>query len=131
VFVAVPVSLLGWVLARELGHGRLGIAFGLAYLLHLPGDVLYGTVTAGSRPALEAVLWPVASRPPGGDPAGFLGETLYYLGRYGEFVSRPEAAGYLLAEAVLLLSALGLWLRDGRPGCASLHRWLDDGSGRH
>jgi len=127
VFVAIPSSVLVVGIARRYGHGSAGVAFALAYLLHLPGDVFYGAVTVGSAPSFGAVLWPLVPKPPGGAPAGLFGETLYYLGRYRSFLSRPDALRYLAFEAALLLTALVLWLRDGRPGPPLLGRgarWL-------
>ena len=127
VFVAAPLSALAVLLAGRRGHGAAGVAFALAYLLHLPGDVLYGTVTVGSPPSVGAVLWPLVPKPPGSDPAGLFGETLYYIGKYRTFLARPDAVRYLAFEAGLLLTALVLWVRDGRPGTGLLGRgarWL-------
>jgi hypothetical protein len=123
VFVAVPLSALVIGLGRRRGYGHVGLAFALAYLLHLPGDALYGTMTVGSPPSVDAILWPLVPKSAGSDPAGLFSETLYYVGRYRAFLGQPEAVRYLLLESVLLLTALALWLRDRRPGSGLLGRW--------
>jgi len=116
VFVAFPLCLSVWLVCTWRGYGRIGFAFALAYLLHLPADVLYGTITVGNPPSVEIVLWPLVSKPSGSDPIGLLGETLYYARRYVHFLSRPEAVRYVLIECALLLTTALLWFLDGRPG---------------
>lgn len=116
VFVAVPLSALVVAVSYRLGRTPIGVAFVLAYLLHLPADVLYGALTLGESPSWGAILWPVVSKPPGGDPGGLVAETLFYASAYLDFLSSPRAARYLVFEGALLLSAFGLWLLDGRPG---------------
>ena len=116
VFVAVPTCLLAWFVARRCGHGPLAFAFAVGYLFHLPGDIVYRTITSGGPPAAGALLWPLVSQPAGGEPAGLLEETLYYVRRYSVFLSRPSALRYVLFEVSLLSTTLWLWLRDGRPG---------------
>lgn len=116
VFVAVPLSLVVLAWGRGRGDRRLAVAFVVPYLCHLPGDALYAALTVGGQPSFDALLWPLVPKAPGGESAGLIGETLYYLGRYQTFLARPEAVRYLLLETGLLGTALALWVGDGRPG---------------
>ena len=119
VFVAVPLGALVVAFGYRRGKALVGVAFVLAYLLHLPGDALYDAVTVGEPPSWGAILWPVVQKPPGVDPGGLIGETLSYGTQYLSFLATPAAARYLALEGALLLAALGLWLLDGKPG---IHR---------
>lgn len=116
VFVAVPSCVVVWVVCRRYGRAPIGLAFAAAYLLHLPGDVLYATTTVGEPPYIGAVLWPLVPRAPGDAPTGLAAETLRHLTRYRHFLADPAAGRYLVFETVLLVSALVLWVHDGRPG---------------
>jgi hypothetical protein len=120
VFFAVPLSAVVVAVARNARDGRWrrpGAAFVLGYLAHLPGDMLYGTVTTGRAPSVGVVLWPLVEKT-GTGSGGFLTHVVHFLARYRQFLASGsgEAVGYLLGE-VLLLSAAGiLWVADGTPG---------------
>jgi hypothetical protein len=116
VFVAVPVCLLAWQLGRRAGYGSLGVAFGLAYALHLPADVLYGPLTVGGTLSLDPLLWPLVAKAGGSAGGGLLAEAWFYVERYRSFLATPRALGYIALELSLLLSALALWVSDGYPG---------------
>lgn len=116
VFVAIPLTAAVVLVAHRRGSIHFGVAFGLAYLLHLPSDALYETLTVGGPPSFDIILWPLVPKPPGGDTAGLFSKTLYYLDRYKTFLTQPQAVRYLVLELLLLVSALALWIRDGRPG---------------
>jgi hypothetical protein len=130
VFVAVPLAVLAWRLARTRGRGALGLAFGLSYLLHLPGDLAYGLLTSGGAVPWGAVLWPLVPSATAGPAAGLLTETAYYVSVYLGYLSDPRAVSYLVFEAVLVSTAAGLWVADGYPGLRPLYvRCLDAVSG--
>jgi hypothetical protein len=116
VFVAVPLAVIVWQLAASRGRAGTGLAFGLAYLLHLPGDLAYGLLTTGGAVPWSAVLWPLIPAATAGPPAGLLTETVYYLSVYLGYLSDPRAVPYLLFEAALLSTAAWLWVADGHPG---------------
>ena len=116
ILVAVPLSALLVAVSYRRGNTALGVAFALGYLLHLPGDVLYGALTLGQPPSWGAILWPVVPKAPGSAPTGLIEETLSYASVYLEFLASPAAARYLALEATILLSALGMWILDGVPG---------------
>jgi hypothetical protein len=120
VFVAVPVAAGVWWFTRSRGRAGLGLAFGLAYLLHLPGDLAYGVLTTGGAVPWGIVLWPVVPATTAGPPGGLLGEAAYYLSASLEYLSDPRAVRYLLLEAALLSTAAGLWVADGYPGVRAL-----------
>lgn len=131
---------LGWVLAVlpsgvSLGHSLLfagplclavalwrrrrdrpeeGVAFGLAYLLHLPADAFFPLlVGAGAKPWL--FLWPLTT----GEVAAPTDVTAHLLGLVRRFLDAALSAGgvWLVAlEVGLLCLALSLWIADGRPG---------------
>ncbi|MFC6793255.1 metal-dependent hydrolase [Halobaculum halobium] len=63
VFVAVPLSAAVYVLARHRARASVGAAFGVAYVLHLPADLLYGPLATGDPIRVGAVLWPLVSTP--------------------------------------------------------------------
>jgi len=120
IFVAVPLSVAIIAMSQWYRRGRLGVVFAVGYLLHLPADVLYGTVTTGRRPAIEAVLWPLVAKAPSGDAPGLLTKVFYFVGQYEQFLTSSQAVGYLVFEATLLGVALLLWVLDGYPGISLL-----------
>lgn len=118
VFTATLVSLLVLVAARRVDSPRVGVAFGVGYLSHLPADLLY-PILLGEEPLLSAFLWPLATAE-GSVRQGFLENFGYYLLRFLEFLTTTRGLLYLSAELFLLLSALLVWIVDGCPGV----RWL-------
>lgn len=116
VFVAVPLSMLIYALARLTGLRRLGVAFSVGYLLHLPADVLYGPLTTGGPVPYGAVLWPLI--PTTGEPASgtLLRNTVHYIVQYYGYLGSTRALGFLFLEVGLLSGALALWVADGKPG---------------
>lgn len=117
VFVATLVSLALWLAANRVGRSSLVVAFAVGYLLHLPCDALYATVTSGASPSFGAFVWPLGPQPAQqASASGLVETTLYYLERYRRFLSTPRAVWYLLAETLLIGSAVVLWAVDGFPG---------------
>lgn len=107
---ALPAILL----ARLTLGRRLAIAFGLSYLVHVGGDVVF-PVALGLEPHYRFLLWPLLDLPTTQDP-GVITRTREVLGVFFEFLRTRRGRLYLLFEGVLLGSAFVVWLFDGRPG---------------
>ncbi|PSP90537.1 metal-dependent hydrolase [Halobacteriales archaeon QS_4_69_34] len=128
VFVALPLVGVVLLVARRVGRPEPAIAFGIGYLAHLPGDVVPSLVFE-SRPRYWFLLWPAVPRPgvdvsdpivgPGAG-AGLLTHAAYYFEGYVGALLGPRGALYVAVELAVLLGAVALWLRDGRPGVATL-----------
>jgi hypothetical protein len=118
--VALPTALAVQALAMAAGRRRLGTAFAVGYLTHLPGDVLYPVLLGGS-PKLAFLLWPLvpaAAHP----PVSLLAQVGDLVNRFLEIMGTPRGRTYVLLEASLLAAALAAWLLDGRPGLDLLRR---------
>lgn len=120
--VAVPVVVAVLAAAHAAGRRDLGTAFGVGYLLHLPGDVVY-PVLVGHGPEVGFLLYPLV--PSESDPSpGLFDRTGELLVDFAGFLTSPVGTAYLLGETLLLVVALWLWLGDGRPGFRSFGRRL-------
>jgi hypothetical protein len=116
VFLAVPVATVAVLVAQRYGVDSVGRAFGIGYLSHLAGDVLYPLVlTGGVSP--DYLLWPFVDQA-AIEPAGSLATTLRLLSQFGDFLATPWGVVYLALELCLLGIALALWSADGLPGLA-------------
>lgn len=113
-FTALPVSALALILTARRGTPRLGIAFAVGYLLHLPADVVY-PVLYGNGLWIEFLVWPLVPVQQGYIP-GFLYELRHLVGRTVRYLSSPAGRLYLALEVGLLASAVSLWYADGLPG---------------
>lgn len=117
VFFAVPavaaVLWLAWVRGRE----RLGIAFAVAYLLHLPGDVFPTYLVSGEMP-LERMVWPIGAGGAGYE-SNFRGEFLRNMSGYYRWLLEEVTSGspepYLLVLFGIGGFGAGLWIYDGMP----------------
>lgn len=116
--VAVPLVAAGVLLARRRGRTELGVAFGVGYLSHLAGDVLYPLLTGGP-PGGAFLLWPFVDLPAAGRP-GLVASVAYYFRRYVAFLSTPYGRAYAAVEVVFLVAAALAWVRDGAPGVGEL-----------
>jgi hypothetical protein len=118
VLVATPVVAFLLLVSAQYGRARTGVAFGVAYLLHLPADILYGPLIRGDLGGIDygVLLWPLVAQPFGGPSEGLFTTAAYYVGRYYVYLQSPEAIGYVLLEVAFLGVAFTLWLADGKPG---------------
>ena len=117
VFVAVPLSLLAIGLARRYGDEsdlRITLGSALGYLSHIPADAVY-PVLYGDRFRVDSFLWPIAT-PPGDPEGGFVAKIPGFLAQSLALVTGPRGALFLALEALLVGTALVLWVRDGAPG---------------
>ncbi|WP_254767743.1 metal-dependent hydrolase [Salinilacihabitans rarus] len=114
VFAALPLAVAAGLLSRRAGRPRLGVAFGLGYLLHLPGDLVLPAVTGRGVP-LVRLLWPVATVEAGGPPAGFAEGFLTMVGGFGARLVAGDLAATESAGLGLVGLTFLLWLYDGAP----------------
>lgn len=116
VFFAIPVSLLVLAIAISRDRLRLGIAFGVGYLVHLPADVL-PQLRHGEFPA-HRIFWPIRRGGAGYD-SGFEGELSDNLLRYGLWMRSQLLSGnpdpYFVFLATFGLFTVLLWVYDGLP----------------
>lgn len=113
VFFAVPITILVGILTRRSGAGRVGLAFVIGYLLHLPGDLIYPYVERGEF-AVEKLLWPIEQAGgtySGGLIGGFMENFLPYLAE----VLSLELSIYSSFKLGLMGCAFLLWLYDWMP----------------
>jgi len=110
---AVPVSLTAIALARYLGVRKVGLAFAVGYLAHLPGDIVYPMVLGG-EPRLAFLLWPLLETPASA-PASITGHVWGLFAQFLDLLGTPTGRLYAVAELLVLGTALGAWLLDGRP----------------
>ena len=117
VFFAVPVSVLFLVLARSHGRPRSGIAFTIAYFVHLPADILPQYVRTGELP-VGRVLWPIQRSDTEYD-SGFGGELIDNLTGYGLWMREQILSGnpdpYFGVLAAIGVFGILLWVYDGMP----------------
>ncbi|WP_396613387.1 metal-dependent hydrolase (plasmid) [Haloferax sp. S1W] len=121
VFIAVPVSLAVMIVLSRWSRLTVGVGFAVGYLAHPPSDILYGQLTEGGPLSFDSILWPFVEQSGSVSGGGLFGRVAIYIGEYQEFIAisgstSPQVVGYLVFEAVLLATAIALWLTDGRPG---------------
>lgn len=111
---AVPVCLLVVAWRARRGAPDQGLAFAVAYLLHLPADAYYPVVLGGqAKPYI--VFWPVVP----GQHSSPADASAYLLSLIGDFAGALTGPGgvYLVAlELAFVGSAVLLWYLDGLPG---------------
>jgi hypothetical protein len=129
VFVVLLVGV-AWLDRRVGGrpattgrHGRVTLAFAVAFVSHLAGDVLY-PVAVGGPFAPQFLLWPFLAVPAA--PVDSASGHLLVLWEQYVQVMTSSAGGLALAfEAVFLAAGAAVWLSDGAPGAPpSLRRRL-------
>ncbi|UPV74354.1 metal-dependent hydrolase [Halorussus limi] len=118
-FAALPVAALAVTVGAALGRRRdgserVGAAFALGYLSHLPADVFYPALVGG-EPNYGFLFWPVVPAAETEVGVGFAEMVRLLLGRYVRRLARGEVSPYLAVELGLLASVFGLWVLDGLP----------------
>jgi hypothetical protein len=113
-FAALPLAALAVTIGVVRKNERVGAAFALGYLSHLPGDVFY-PVLVGGEPNYGFLLWPIVPASASEASVGFAEMVRLLFGRYVERLARGELTPYLAVEAGLLASVFALWLADGLP----------------
>ncbi|MFP8956770.1 metal-dependent hydrolase [Natrialbaceae archaeon A-CW3] len=122
IFFAVPLSVaVGWY-TRQRNQPRIGWAFGIGYLLHLPADVIPIYIRDGRFP-INRVLWPV--RPvEGGSGQGFTGGFITANEQYLEALLELDQSLYMQGVVGLLIAGFLLWVYDGMPIAREMYRGL-------
>lgn len=121
--VAVSTAVLAYLVSRHYGRGDVGAAFAIAYIVHLPADVLY-PVVRGQWPNLGFLLWPFVEIPPSQTDA-FAGQVVELAVEFLVFLRTPTGAVFLSLELTLLAVTFLLWRRDGYPGLATVSDTID------
>jgi len=114
IFFAVPLSIAVGLVARSVGRPRTGLAFGLAYLIHLPADVVDAYVRNGVYQP-ELMLWPLETVEGGDSNQGFVDYFFQLFGRYQSELLAGDLSTYLWIQVGLAGFAVLLWLYDGAP----------------
>ncbi|SDD39930.1 metal-dependent hydrolase [Natrinema hispanicum] len=121
IFITVPLVTIAGLVAREYGRPALGLAFAIGYPLHLVGDVIPSYISSGEW-TISHLLWPVVIIE-GRDHGGLLEGFRHNFGPYLAEVLALEPTPYLLVQVGIALTAVGLWIVDGWPGCRLVVRW--------
>lgn len=111
---AVPFVVLVGAVTVVVDRRDLGLAFGVGYLTHLPGDVVYPAMLGGEF-NLSFLLWPVLA-PSGSQPSAMFAHVQELIATFLALLATPQGLYYLFFELLLLAVALSLWLLDGSPG---------------
>ena len=113
VFVAIPVSLMIYLIARQYGFERIGLGFIFGYLLHLVGDVLPPTIRHGEL-RLEPILWPFVEQED--HHTTFIGGFQENIIEYATYLLALEMTPVLMLQLGSVFVGILLWLVDGMPG---------------
>ncbi len=115
IFFAIPLSIVVGLVARRLGRGPAGVAFGVGYLLHSPADVFYHYVSGTGEVNLAIMLWPVETVESPAEQNGFVDEFWRLFSRYGQDLLAGELSTYMWAQLGLAGFVFLVWLADGAP----------------
>lgn len=121
--VAFSTSVAVYLISRRLDHGDVGVAFGLAYLFHLPADVIY-PVFLGQSPAISFLFWPFVEQSASQTDA-LVGRVLELAAAFVDFLRTPRGMFYLVAELLFLLLTALVWRHDRYPGLGVLRPFSD------
>ncbi|MBX0323137.1 metal-dependent hydrolase [Halomicroarcula sp. F13] len=111
---AVPVATLVVLVAARYRRSSIGIAFAVAYLAHIPSDVVYPLVL-GDELRLGFVLWPLIPADPM-PPTNVFARVGHLFTDFLAVVSTQAGLRFLFLEAFLLGVTLLVWHADGLPG---------------
>jgi len=121
---AVPVAITVVIIAKLFDRPAVGFGFAVAYLVHLPGAVIY-PVLLGGDPKLDFLLWPlipIDSSP----PVAVLGRASELVMEFIEILGTPAGYRFLVVEALLIGVTVVLWRADGLPGLELFRLRLTD-----
>ena len=117
IFTATVLSVVVVALSHRFGRPRVGTAFTVGYLSHLPADAVYGLLFDG-RVKIRPFLWPFVEAAPSAS-SGFLDNLAYYALRFLHFLVTDRGLAFLSLEVILLSFTAWIWVRDGCPGVPS------------
>ena len=112
--VAVPLLALLLALGVVFGYRRGTVAFGVAYLSHLAGDVAYPLFVDGDLRA-GFLLWPLIPAPSSDAGAG-VSHVAELVADFLVVLASPGGLLYLGVDALLLGTAAAVWWLDWRAG---------------
>lgn len=110
---AIPIATLVVLVARYR-RSSTGTAFAVAYLAHIPSDVLY-PVVLGEELRVGFLLWPLVPVDPM-PPTNIVARVSELFTDFLGVVSTQAGLRFLFLEAFLLGATLLLWHADGLPG---------------
>ena len=125
--VAVPVAVAVVAVGRRIGRSTPAVAFALAYLAHLPADVVYPMLLGGG-PKVGFLLWPLVPADPT-PPTAVVGRVGELFAEFLSVLGTPAGYAFLVVEITLLGTAVLLWRADGRPGIELLRHRIVGNSG--
>lgn len=129
-FFVLPLVVVVSLVTRQFGRPRLGVAFSIGYLAHLPGDILFAYMGSGNLPS-GIVLWPVRTYASADGVQGLFSETLRRVGEYRTELLTGDPAMYVKFQLLVTALTVVLWIADGLPpvrksvtGTKGVIRWL-------
>lgn len=111
---AAPVCLLVAAWRARRGVPDQGVAFAVAYLLHLPADAFYPALL-GREAKPGSLLWPLVPAE-SGSPADVSAHLVDLVAQFLAVALGPGGVWVVAVEVGLVGAAVTLWVFDGRPG---------------
>lgn len=102
--VTVALLVIVGVLASRREQRRLADAFALGYLSHLGADLVDSVFIP--EETLSFLFWPVVTE-------------YHHIDTVGDLLALLSPTPYVLAQTVVTLVAIALWIADGKPGYSS------------
>lgn len=122
---AIPAVAVVLAVTRNTDAQEAGVAFGVGYLSHLPGDVLYPALL-GEGLAVRFLFWPlVPASPASTDDVLALVQSLF--AEFLAYLATPAGRLYIALEFTLLSAAFVVWVLDGCPGLGVVAPGSPDG----
>lgn len=112
---AVVLAVLWLLVTPRLGRPPIA-AFAVGYLSHVVADLPVGKLLAGEIAHAHYLVWPLLPLPPYELEPSFLAHLLAY-----------ELGPYEVLQLGLFVVAGATWIRDGRPGWATVRDRLHGG----